>query len=442
MFTRKDIIKLIIPLIVEQILLMTIGMADTIMVAGVGEEAVSAVSVVDSINILLINVFTALSTGGAVVAAQFLGRRDFKNASIAAKQLIMVSAGFSLCIMAICLLGNSFILHTLFGNMDESVMKDSITYFAISALSYPSLALYNSGAAIFRAMGNSKVSMINSLIMNIVNITANYTFIYIFDMGVAGAALGSLIARTVSAVCVITLLKFSKGDIRIKKLFKFDPNLIVIKNILSIGIPNSIENSMFQIGKIIVQGLVVSFGTSALAANAVAGSIANIAIIPGMAVGLSMITVVGQCVGAQRFDEAKKYIKILTLVSIASMTIVNIPVALSTNIIVSVYKLTAETAMMTEKIIIYHSICAIVIWAISFTLPNGLRAANDVKFTMIVATISMWVFRIAFSYVLGVYMNMGVFGVWVAMTIDWLFRAIVFTIRYFSGKWKNKALIG
>lgn len=442
MFTRKDIIKLIIPLIVEQILLMTIGMADTIMVAGVGEEAVSAVSVVDSINILLINVFTALSTGGAVVAAQFLGRRDFKNASIAAKQLIMVSAGFSLCIMAICLLGNSFILHILFGNMDESVMKDSITYFAISALSYPSLALYNSGAAIFRAMGNSKVSMINSLIMNIVNITANYTFIYIFDMGVAGAALGSLIARTVSAVCVITLLKFSKGDIRIKKLFKFDPNLIVIKNILSIGIPNSIENSMFQIGKIIVQGLVVSFGTSALAANAVAGSIANIAIIPGMAVGLSMITVVGQCVGAQRFDEAKKYIKILTLVSIASMTIVNIPVALSTNIIVSVYKLTAETAMMTEKIIIYHSICAIVIWAISFTLPNGLRAANDVKFTMIVATISMWVFRIAFSYVLGVYMNMGVFGVWVAMTIDWLFRAIVFTIRYFSGKWKNKALIG
>lgn len=442
MFTRKDIIKLIIPLIVEQILLMTIGMADTIMVAGVGEEAVSAVSVVDSINILLINVFTALSTGGAVVAAQFLGRRDFKNASIAAKQLIMVSAGFSLCIMAICLLGNSFILHTLFGNMDESVMKDSITYFAISALSYPSLALYNSGAAIFRAMGNSKVSMINSFIMNIVNITANYTFIYIFDMGVAGAALGSLIARTVSAVCVITLLKFSKGDIRIKKLFKFDPNLIVIKNILSIGIPNSIENSMFQIGKIIVQGLVVSFGTSALAANAVAGSIANIAIIPGMAVGLSMITVVGQCVGAQRFDEAKKYIKILTLVSIASMTIVNIPVALSTNIIVSVYKLTAETAMMTEKIIIYHSICAIVIWAISFTLPNGLRAANDVKFTMIVATISMWVFRIAFSYVLGVYMNMGVFGVWVAMTIDWLFRAIVFTIRYFSGKWQNKVLIG
>lgn len=442
MFTRKDIIKLIIPLIVEQILLMTIGMADTIMVAGVGEEAVSAVSVVDSINILLINVFTALSTGGAVVAAQFLGRRDFKNASIAAKQLIMVSAGFSLCIMAICLLGNSFILHTLFGNMDESVMKDSITYFAISALSYPSLALYNSGAAIFRAMGNSKVSMINSFIMNIVNITANYTFIYIFDMGVAGAALGSLIARTVSAVCVITLLKFSKGDIRIKKLFKFDPNLIIIKNILSIGIPNSIENSMFQIGKIIVQGLVVSFGTSALAANAVAGSIANIAIIPGMAVGLSMITVVGQCVGAQRFDEAKKYIKILTLVSIASMTIVNIPVALSTNIIVSVYKLTAETAMMTEKIIIYHSICAIVIWAISFTLPNGLRAANDVKFTMIVATISMWVFRIAFSYVLGVYMNMGVFGVWVAMTIDWLFRAIVFTIRYFSGKWQNKVLIG
>lgn len=439
MFTKKDIVKLIIPLIIEQVLIMTIGMADTIMVAGVGEEAVSAVSIVDSINILLINVFTALSTGGAVVAAQFLGRRDTKNASVAAKQLLFVSAVFSLTIMAICLLGNSFILHTLFGNMDERIMKDSMIYFKISALSYPALALYNSGAAIFRSMGNSKVSMINSLIMNIVNISANYTFIYILNMGVAGAALGSLIARTVSAVCVLTLLKISKGDIQIKKLFKLDINTLVIKNILSIGIPNSIENSMFQIGKILVQGLVVSFGTSAIAANAVSSSIANIAIIPGMAVGLAMITVVGQCVGAGDFEQAKKYIKMLTLISTLSMATINIIIAFSSPFIIAVYKLTEATAATTQKIIIYHSICAIFIWAVSFTLPNGLRASNDVKFTMVVATISMWVFRIAFSYVLGKYMNMGVFGIWIAMTIDWLFRAIVFSIRYFSGKWQKKA---
>lgn len=439
MFTKKDIVKLIIPLIIEQVLIMTIGMADTIMVAGVGEEAVSAVSIVDSINILLINVFTALSTGGAVVAAQFLGRHDTKNASVAAKQLLFVSAVFSLTIMAICLLGNSFILHTLFGNMDERIMKDSMIYFKISALSYPALALYNSGAAIFRSMGNSKVSMINSLIMNIVNISANYTFIYILNMGVAGAALGSLIARTVSAVCVLTLLKISKGDIQIKKLFKLDINTLVIKNILSIGIPNSIENSMFQIGKILVQGLVVSFGTSAIAANAVSSSIANIAIIPGMAVGLAMITVVGQCVGAGDFEQAKKYIKMLTLISTLSMATINIIIAFSSPFIIAVYKLTEATAATTQKIIIYHSICAIFIWAVSFTLPNGLRASNDVKFTMVVATISMWVFRIAFSYVLGKYMNMGVFGIWIAMTIDWLFRAIVFSIRYFSGKWQKKA---
>lgn len=441
MFTKKDIVKLIIPLIIEQVLIMTIGMADTIMVAGVGEEAVSAVSIVDSINILLINVFTALSTGGAVVAAQFLGRRDTKNASVAAKQLLFVSAAFSITIMTICILGNSFILNTLFGNMDERIMQDSMVYFKISALSYPALALYNSGAAIFRSMGNSKVSMVNSLIMNIVNISANYTFIYILDMGVAGAALGSLIARTVSAICVLTLLKLSKGDIQIKKLFKLDINTLVIKNILSIGIPNSIENSMFQIGKILVQGLVVSFGTSAIAANAVSSSIANIAIIPGMAVGLAMITVVGQCVGAGDFEQAKKYIKMLTLISTLSMATINIIIAFSSPFIIAVYKLTEATAETTQKIIIYHSICAIFIWAISFTLPHGLRASNDVKFTMIVATISMWVFRIAFSYVLGKYMNMGVFGIWVAMTIDWLFRAIVFSIRYFSGKWQKKAFI-
>ena len=441
MFTRKDIVKLIIPLIIEQILLMTIGMTDTIMVASVGENAVSAVSIVDSINTLLINVFSALATGGAVVTAQFLGMGKIGKACKSAKQLILVAFSFSILIMSICLIGNSFILNTIFGQMDKNIMQDSMIYFSVSALSYPSLALYNSGAAIFRVMGNSKVSMVNSFLMNVVNLIANYIFIYIFDMGVLGAGLGSLIARTFSSICVISLLRFSKGDVRIKKLFRLDFEFKIIKNILAIGVPNGIENSMFQIGKILVQGLIITFGTSAIAANAVAVSVANIAIIPGMAVGLAMITVVGRCVGAKEFDQAKKYIKNLTLTSMASLTFINVIIILICPFIISVYKLTSETARLASQLIIYHSICAILIWALSFTLPNGLRASNDVKFTMIIATISMWVFRILFSYILGKYFNMGVMGVWISMTIDWLFRAIVFTIRYFSGKWQNKIFV-
>lgn len=441
MFSNRDLKRLIIPLIIEQILIMTIGVADTVMVAGVGEVAVSAVSLVDSVNILIINVFAALSTGGAVVAAQFIGRMDGKNASAAAKQLVLVVISFGLLAMAVFFLAGGGMLELLFGEAEPAVMEQAKIYFRISALSYPFIGLYNCGTALFRSMGNSKISMVSSLIMNVVNIGANFTCIYLLNMGVAGAGIGSLIARAVSAVIVMLLLRRSEGIIRMPRLMSLDFQPVLVKNILAIGVPNGIENGMFQIGKILVQGLVASFGTVALTANAVSMSVANIAIIPGMAIGLAMTTVVGQCIGAGREDEAQRNIKKLLGAAVAILGVLNLAILFAVPLVLRIFQLSAQTAQEASKILVYHSVCCIVIWAVAFTLPNGLRAANDVKFTMLVSIFSMWVFRIGFSYVLGKYAGIGVFGVWVAMTIDWLVRSAFFATRFISGKWKGRSLI-
>lgn len=441
MFTRKDLIRLIIPMIVEQFLMLTIGISDTVMVATVGEAAVSGVSLVDSINILLINIFSALATGGSVVCAQFLGREDDKNANVAAKQLILVTGFLSIVIMAVCLLGRVWLLKTIFGNVDADVMRNSLIYFSISAISYPFIALYNAGAALFRSMGNSKVAMATSFIMNIINISVNAILIFGFHMGVAGAAIGSLISRAFSAFIVIFLLKSKKNRVYIQSFRKIEVNFLVIKNILSVGVPNGIENGMFQIGKILVQGLIASFGTVAIAANAVANSTVGLAVIPGMAIGLAMITVVGRCVGAGDYNQAKMYMIKLTKLTYLIMGALNILFFFGAPYIVSIFQLLPETEETAKQLIMWHSFWCIFLWPAAFTFPNGLRAANDVKFTMLGSTFSMWVFRIASSYLLGRYFGLGVLGVWIAMTIDWAFRILLFMIRFFSGKWKEHQLI-
>ncbi len=441
MFSKKDLYKLILPLIVEQLLAVTIGMADTIMVAGLGEAAVSSVSLVDTINMLIINVFTALATGGAVVSAQYLGSRDSYNACIAAKQLVLVTAGLSSVIMAVGVAFNAHILHIIFGNVEPLVMQNAEIYFLISALSYPFIALYNAGAAIFRSMGNSKISMFTSILMNTINISGNALLIFVFKWGVAGAAAASLASRVTGAIIILVLLRNRGNSIHIMKYFCLDLKPQMVKSILRIGIPNGLENGMFQFGKILVQGIVASFGTVAIAAHAVAGNIAVFPQIPGVAIGLAMVTVVGQCVGAGNYDEARMYMKKLLAFTYLSMGILNLLFLLGVRPIVGFYGLSAETTQTAVRLLSYNNICCTLLWPLSFAFPNGLRAANDVKFTMTVAIFSMWVFRIGFAFLFAHFTSLGIMGVWIAMTIDWLVRCIFFGSRFISGKWMNKRLV-
>ena len=437
LFSRKDLVRLIIPLIVDQFLQVAVGLSDSIMVARVGEAAVSGVSLVDTVMLLIINIFTALATGGAVIAGQYLGRKDPKTGCEATAQLFNFTFLFSIFIMILGYLGQNVILYHVFGKIEPEVMKDSRTYLLIVLSSIPMIAMYNAGAAIFRAMGNSNVAMKTSLLMNSINVFGNALLIFGFHRGVEGVAIPTVVSRGVACVVILILLNNQEHELHILHPYPFKIKWNVLKKILYIGIPNGLENSMFQLGKIAVLSLVSGLGTASLAANAVGNNIANFAILPGMSFGFALLTVCAQCVGAGDFEQVKYYTKHMMRVEYLCLIASNLIVILALPFILSVYNLSDEAAQYANDIILYHAACVVTIWPLSFTLPNTLRAAADVKVTMILSIISMWVFRFGFSYLLTMVFHMGIFGVWVAMTIDWLVRGIFFVCRYKSGRWQK-----
>lgn len=436
LFTNKDLVRLLIPLIIEQFLAVAVGMADSIMVASVGESAVSAVSLADSVIILLINIFAALATGGAVVAGQYIGQKQSDKACEAGEQLIFFVTFISLVIMVIMYVGIGFILNVVFGSIDPDVEAYAKTYILIVFASIPFIAVYNSGAALFRSMGNSKITMITSIIMNAINVIGNAVLIYGVGMGVEGVAIPTLVSRAVAAFIIIALLRNEEFEVHISRKHKYKYDKGMVKNILKIGVPNGIENSMFQLGKILLLSVISGFGTASITANAVGNSVSSFEILPGMAVGLGLVTVVSQCVGAGDYEQVRYYTRKLMKYAYASMIILNIAIILSTPLILDIYNLSEETAAMASKVFIFHSICACFLWPLSFTLPNTLRASNDARYTMIVGVSSMWIIRIGFGIVISKYMNYGMFGVWVAMIIDWVVRSIFFMIRYKGCKWE------
>ena len=437
LFSRNDLVRLIIPLIVDQFLQVAVGLSDSIMVARVGEAAVSGVSLVDTVMLLIINIFTALATGGAVIAGQYLGRKDPKTGCEATAQLFNFTFLFSIFIMILGYLGQNVILYHVFGKIEPEVMKDSRTYLLIVLSSIPMIAMYNAGAAIFRAMGNSNVAMKTSLLMNSINVFGNALLIFGFHRGAEGVAIPTVVSRGVACVVILILLNNQEHELHILHPYPFKIKWNVLKKILYIGIPNGLENSMFQLGKIAVLSLVSGLGTASLAANAVGNNIANFAILPGMSFGFALLTVCAQCVGAGDFEQVKYYTKHMMRVEYLCLIASNLIVILALPFILSVYNLSDEAAQYANDIILYHAACVVTIWPLSFTLPNTLRAAADVKVTMVLSIISMWVFRFGFSYLLTMVFHMGIFGVWVAMTIDWLVRGIFFVCRYKSGRWQK-----
>jgi putative MATE family efflux protein len=412
-------------------------MADIIMVSSTGEAAVSGVSLVDMINVLFMNLFAALATGGAVVTSQLIGHGDDKSACESAHQLQIISVILSVAIMLFSVIFCRGILVAVFA-VDGEVLDYACKYFYISAASYPFLSIYNSNAALFRSMGNSKVSMYVSLVMNVINISLNAVFVYGFRLGVVGVSLSSLIARLTAAVIMSILIRNQSLKVHIIKGTRLHINKYMIKRILGIGIPNGLENSMFQFGRVIVVRIIAAFGTVQIAANAVANNIDGFGTIPGQAISLAMITVVGQCVGACDYKQARYYVKKLIKIAYIITIILDGLILLTLPLILQAYNLSDETLSLATKLIFIHNGCAMLIWPLSFTLPNALRAANDVKYTMVVAIFSMWMFRIVFSYVLGKWLGWGAIGVWVAMILDWIFRTIMFIARYVSGKWEEK----
>ncbi len=441
LFTDGDLRRLMVPLLMEQLLIVVMSIINTKMVAFVGEAAVSAISLVDSINILLINVFAALATGGAVVAAQYLGKRDMGMAGKAAKQLIYVMLVISLLISAISLVFYKDILHLVFPNVSPEIMNYCKIYFLMIALSFPFLSVFNGGSALLRAAGNSKASLNTTLLMNVINVAANALFIYGFRLGIEGAALAALLARIIGSIIMLLLLKDPHQMLRVPSLLKIEWDGAMIKRILGIGIPNGLENSMFQLGKILLQRLISSIGSVAIAANAVAGTLAGFQTIPGAAAGLAMITVVGRCAGAKEYGQAKRYVKKLMGFSYITMAMLVGIILLVCPGVIESYGLKRETAELAWQLMFVYTIVCALMWPSSFALPNALRAAGDVRFTMVVSGVSMLIFRIGFSYLLVLQFNMGVMGVWVSMMVDWLTRSAAFYWRYRTDIWEKRTVL-
>lgn len=439
MFSNKMLVRLLIPLVIEQALSVLVGMADGVMVSSVGEAAISGVSLVDMINNVVLTLFAGLATGGAVITSQFLGARDKENARLSAAQVVTMACLAGLGFMALCLAFGENIMRFLFGSIDAEVMEKGLVYFHITAMSFPFIAVYNAGAALFRSQGNSKVSMEVSLLMNVINVAGNAICIYGLKMHVEGVAIPTLVSRGVAAIVILALAMRPKEELRVTWRNLLRLKGAMMGKILRIGIPSAMENSFFQLGRVVVVSMIALFGTTHTSANAVANTLDSIGIITGQAVGLAMITVVGQCIGAHDTDQAVYYIKKLMLWTYSVMGVAHALVLIFVKQLVGLYSsLSPETAQLATTLVQIHSVAAIILWPAAFTLPNALRAANDVKFTMIVSIASMILWRVSFSYILCVNMQLGAIGVWIAMIIDWVCRTSFFVGRVLSGKWKTK----
>lgn len=441
LFSNKALIALLIPIVIEQLLNSFMGMIDTMMVSNVGSEALSGVSLVDSVNNLIVQLFSAMATGAAIICSHYIGMKDEKGANKAARQVVLSVTVIALVITVLGLVFKRPLLGAIFGKVDDGVMNNALRYFLFTALSYPFLALFSAGSAIFRSCGNSKYPMTVSVISNVINIIGNYILIFVFDMGVSGAAISTLVSRIICMVAVFIALAKPKQEIVVNNYASIRPEWGLIKSILAIGIPSGIENSMFQFGKLAIQSTVSTMGTAAIAAQAMTNILENVNGIFGIGVGMCLMTVVGQCMGAGRKDEAKYYI--VKLCGIAEVGIIAscLLVYAFTKPVTMLAGMESESAALCMEMVAAITIAKPLVWVGSFVPAYGLRAAGDVKFSMTTSIITMWGCRVALCIFLVKAFGMGPMAVWYGMFADWTLRSIIFISRYLSGAWMKKEVI-
>lgn len=441
MFTNRMIRNLLVPVVLEQILNSIMGTADTMMVSNVGSAALSAVSLVDSINVLLIQAFSALAAGGAIVCAQYIGQRNYEKANMSARQVLFIITAISVVVSAVCLIFQKPLLRLIFGAVDADVMRASETYFFFTALSFPFIAAYDSAASIFRAQENTKGPMTISMISNIMNIGGNAVLIWVFHLGVAGAAISTLVSRIFCAVVVLWQLRKDRQPVVVKDYLKIRPDWSMIGRIPGLGIPSGIENSMFQLGKLAIQSTVSTLGTAAIAAQAMTNILENLNGIAAIGVGVGLMTIVGQCLGAGRKDEAVYYIKKLCVIAEAVIIVSCLSVYALVRPVTILGGMESTSAEMCIHMMTWITIVKPVVWTMAFVPGYGLRAAGDVKFSMITSCCTMWACRFCLCVFLIRVLGFGPMGVWIGMFADWTVRGIIFTWRFHSRKWLEHKVI-
>lgn len=440
-FTNKMLRNLLVPVIFEQVLNSLMGTVDTMMVSNVGSAAISAVSLVDSINVLVIQAFSALAAGGSIICSQYIGQKNHEMANKSARQVLFIITAISVAVTALCLIFRMPLLQLIFGKVEADVMTASRVYFFYTALSFPFIALYDAGASIFRSQGNTRGPMIVSVISNGINIGGNAILIWVFHMGVAGAAIATLASRVFCAVVVLWQLRLDRQPIVVKDYYQIRPDGKMIGRILSLGIPSGVENSMFQLGKLSIQSSVSTLGTTAIAAQAMTNILENLNGIAAIGVGIGLMTVVGQCLGAGRKDEAVYYIKKLCVLAEIVIIVSCLLVFALTIPITKLGGMEPESAKMCFHMVTWITIVKPIVWVMGFVPAYGLRAAGDVKFSMITSCTTMWVFRFCLCVYLIRFQGFGPMAVWIGMFTDWTIRGIIFGIRFHSRKWLTHKVV-
>jgi len=441
LFTNKQLTAILVPVIVEQILNVLMGTIDTMMVSNVGSAAISAVSLVDSLNVLIIQLFAALATGGTIICSQYIGAKNEKKAGNAAKQVIFTSLTISIAVMLLLFIFGSPLLKMIFGQVEPDVMSNSKTYFYITILSYPFIALYNSGAAIFRSQDNTKTPMQVSFASNIINVVGNAILIFVFNMGVAGAGIATLLSRIICAVCVLALLRNKNNRISVRNYASIRPEKYTIEKILSLGIPSGVENSMFQLGKLAIQSSVSTLGTVAIAAQAMTNVLELLNGMAAVGAGMALMTIVGQCIGAGRKDEAIYYIKKVCIISEFIIIAGCLITFALTKPIIMISGMEKASGDLCFYMMCWITVIKPIAWNMAFVPGYGMRAAGDVKFSMIASSITMWVVRVGLVVLLIRVFHWGPMAVWVGQMSDWAVRSIIFTTRFKSQKWLKHQVI-
>ena len=441
LYSNRALLALFIPLLIEYALEFLVGFADSVMVASLGEAAISGVSLVDFLVQLLIFSFSALATGGAVVAGQYLGNNQLKEAQDSATQLVWFSTILSTILMIAVLFLRRFLIGLLFGHIEADVWANADVYLYFMALSIPFLAIYNAGAAIFRTTNNAYTPMKILFVCDILNVIGNAICIYFLGWDVRGVAIPTVISRLLAAVLILHFVVDENYKLHIKKTLKHKFDTEILSKVLKIGIPYGVENGLFQLGRVLVLSLVSTFGTMAIAANSVGYAIGIFSVLPGFAINLGLTAVISNCVGANDYEQARYYNRKCLIIVVISHIVINAIIFASLPYVLGIYNLSAKTAAMTTEMVIWHGIFAIIIWPLSFTLPATFRGAGDSKSVMYISLAVMFTCRIALSYVIADWMGIGVFGTWIAMFIDWYVRAAIYIYRYFSNKWTEYRVV-
>lgn len=441
LFTNRALAALLVPIIIEQFLNSFMGMVDTMMVSNVGSYAITAVSLVDSINNLIIQIFSAMATGASIICSQYLGAKDKEGSNQAARQVVLTVFVISMSIMTLGLIFRKGLLAFIFGSVEDIVMENCLVYFVLTALSYPFLALFNVGAAFFRAGGNSKYPMVISLISNGINIVGNSILIFGLGMGVFGAAVATLVSRMFCMIVIFIALARPRQAIVVDHYLSIRPQPELIKKVLSIGIPSGIENGMFQFGKLSIQSTISVLPTTALAAQAMTNVLENVNGVVGISIGIGLMTVVGQCIGAGKREQAKYYVVKITGIAWIGIIVSCLLVMAIVSPVTRIAGMEPESAALCIHMVAAITVVKPIAWTLSFVPAYGMRAAGDVKFSMITSMITMWTVRVALCICLVKVFGFGTMAVWYGMFADWTVRSIVFSCRFLSGRWLKTSLV-